>query len=154
MVPILAATARVPLMPGLALAVGVIVVALILGIRNETERLRRSGDLSEADARHFRRQDSRRRRVGILLALTGGLMITGLLMRPRTADLARLWGVIWLAVGVVVILTTILAVIDWFAIQAYANRGRRRLVRERLEAIQAERQRLRGDEPPDRITRA
>jgi drug/metabolite transporter (DMT)-like permease len=127
-----------------------VLVAGYFGQRAWTEHRDRDPELPDADREYHERQ-VRRRLLGSTVMLAIALAMTlGLAINPRTGHAeARVWGLAWLAVFLLVCVLLVLAGLDWASIRVYALRHRRALVQERLEALLDERRRLaKGGEYP------
>jgi cation transport ATPase len=126
----------------LALAIGVTVVAGVLALRQRHERRHREAELSEADARHFARQDLRRALVGVVMVLLALCVAVGSRIEPKLAGRTNAWFLaIWLAVFLQLFVLLWLALLDWIATWLYARRHRRALARERLQFLREEQRR-------------
>jgi hypothetical protein len=128
---------------GYTLVATLVSLALGFGVWQWLERHRRAPDLPDADRHHFARQDARRLSGSMLMLAIAFGMALGLGLNPRAgrAD-ARLFGIVWLSVFVLLCVLLALAMFDWIATRRYASRHRRALLRERVNALQSERQRL------------
>ncbi len=128
----------------LALGGAVWLIAGLLAWWQARDRARREGeDLSEADALHFDRQDARRSRVTILMALLGLGLIVGTRLEPRVAGKANpLFLATWLAVFAGVVLLLMFALHDWAATRVYALRHRDAIHRQRMALLEAELKRI------------
>ncbi|RUL84333.1 hypothetical protein [Tautonia sociabilis] len=121
------------------LALFVIGVAFLLTWRQRVETSRRRELDDEADRRFFARQDRRRYRGVVLLALLGlGIGVGGNIdiragRGERMAFIAT-WLVVLLLLGQVMLL----AVLDLWATRRYADRQRRRLADDRRRALERE----------------
>jgi hypothetical protein len=145
----------------LMLSIAIATVAVLLGWRQWWEHRERAGSLSDADRRHFLRQDLRRT-IGVLLM---GILALGIYLGsripPRISDfpldadfrealraVAGAWVVtwvngqanprfvaIWLVMFVVLGILLALALFDWRATRRYARRQRQALAGERLEIL-------------------
>jgi hypothetical protein len=134
---------------GFLLAAILVVLAGIFGYRQWADRARRGREMSDEDHVHYARQDSRRFAGSVLMVLTALAMAFGLAINPRASlDHARLWILVWFGVLGMVCVMVMLAFLDWIAIQSFAVRHRRALAQERLDALEAERERLVGRRPP------
>jgi hypothetical protein len=123
----------------LVLSAAVVLIAGFLGVRQFFDRRSREPDLSEADARHFVRQDVRRALgVGVMLLLAVGLVI-GSRLEPRIAGRTNPRFVqVWLGVFFLIFVLLILAMLDWIATRVYARRHRREIFDERIEILRDE----------------
>lgn len=120
----------------LALAAGLGLIALFLGLRQWYERRARESGLSDLDASHFSRQDVRRRLGVGVLATIALLVLVGSVISPRSGGQVNLlFVVLWLVVMALVVLLLILALADWSATRAYERRHRRQLFRQSLDEI-------------------
>src|SRR5262249_48243678 len=122
-----------------ALAAGLCLIALFLGLREWYERSARETRLSEADHAHFSRQDSRRR-LGISVLLAIALCVLfGSRIGARVEGLSEvLFLLLWVGVLALILLLLVLALLDWSATRAYGRRRRREMLRESLDAIHSE----------------
>ena len=128
-----------PRSASIALAIGLCLISLFLGLRQWYERKAREPDLSEADRRHFWRQDTRRNLGVAVLFGIAILVVVGTNMWPMAQGGANVLFVqIWVAVLVLVVVLLTLALADWSATRAYARRHRREILREAREAIRRE----------------
>jgi hypothetical protein len=126
----------------LALAVGVTVVAGALALRQRYERRHREPELSDADARHYARQDLRRAVVGLVMVLLALGVAVGSRIEPKLAGRTNPWFLaIWLAVFVLLLVLLWLALLDWIATWLYARRHRRAIARERLQFLRDQQRR-------------
>ncbi len=124
------------------LAVGILTVAGVLAWRQIRDQRRRAleAPLSEADVRHFARQDFRRFVVGAVMVLLALGVAVGTRLAPRLAGRANVWFLaVWLGVFLLILVLLWLALLDWLATWVYARRTRRELAREHRELLQAER---------------
>jgi hypothetical protein len=121
---------------GLAIGLGVVALAGFFAWRQWVETRTRDNELSVDDARYFKHKDIRRSLGTSVLGLIGIGMIVGSLINPKIQKMPFLW--VWLIVGVLVLLSILLALVDWFANFAYAARHRRLLIEERLKLIENE----------------
>lgn len=130
----------------LALALAVASVAVGLGLRLGWERRNRDPDLSEADRRHFLRQDIRRA-VGVALL---SLLALGVYVGSRVPELIPVEGprrsgpavrpnllflAVWLGIFASLVGAVVVALIDWSATREYARRHRREMDRRRAEFV-------------------
>ncbi len=132
---------------GLAIASGVLALAIILAWRQWVERRDRDPELSDIDHAYFARKDARRFwGTGLLVFVAAG-MFRGLTMNWR-ANLAASQQFVWIWAGVLVLLCVlvVMAMIDWQANLAYARRHRREILEAR-RALIAEESRLRQTSP-------
>jgi uncharacterized membrane protein len=115
----------------LILALGLLGLAGLFVVLRWAERQARPADLTDLDARHFARKDTRRLAVAAILALIAVGLIAGTRINYR-ADRAtgRLFGIIWLTVGLLVLILLVLAFADWLANAQFARRQRRALIEE------------------------
>lgn len=132
----------------LALAIGVAVVAALLALRQRHERREREPDLDQDDARHFARQDSRRRVVVVVMLLLAMGVAVGARIEPKLAGRANPWFVAtWFVVFALVFVLLWLALLDWVATWRYGLRHRRAIARERQRFLsdEARRRAYRGN---------
>jgi hypothetical protein len=120
----------------LALAVGLGLIALFLGLRQWYERRARELELSAEDLVHYSRQDVRRRLGVGVLSVIAVLVLAGSRTSPRVEAKPNLvFLVLWLVVLALIVLLLILALADWSATRSYARRHRRQILRESFDAI-------------------
>ncbi|HWE39094.1 MAG TPA: hypothetical protein VG406_21275 [Isosphaeraceae bacterium] len=137
--------------PGRLLAAAVLAVALALMAWQWFERLRRPASRSQADARHFARQDFRRLLGAGVMALIALTVWQGAEINPRAGrHEARLWASSWLLVAALVLFLLALALVDLLSIRLYARRHRRDLAAQHRAALAAERRRLFDPDSDDR----
>jgi len=122
-----------------AMAAGLCLIAIFLGLRQWYERKARDPDLSEADQIHFSRQDVRRGLgVGLMLAIAL-LVFVGARVEARDQGKANLvFFQLWVAVLALIGVLLTLALADWASTRTYARRQRKQLLRESLDAIRRE----------------
>jgi hypothetical protein len=120
----------------LALAAGVTLVAMFLGLRQWYERNTRETDLSEADCSHFTRQDWRRGLgVGVMFVLAL-ILLVGSYLEPKVRGKANvLFLEVWIIVLVLLVVLLLLATLDWVATRLYASRHRDALLREQTHSL-------------------
>jgi hypothetical protein len=122
------------------LVIGVTVVAVVLALRQWYERRHREIGLSEADARHFARQDFRRALVGVVMILLAlGVAIGSRLAHERAGRPNPWFLTTWLAVFGLIFVLVWLALLDWIATWLYGRRHRRAIARARIEFLRDER---------------
>ena len=123
----------------IAMAAGLFLIAVFLGLRQWYERKAREPGLSEADRSHFFRQDVRRGLgVGVLLVIAL-LVLVGSRVEARVQGKANLVFLqLWVAVLALILVLLTLALADWAATRTYARRHRKQLLRESLDAIRQE----------------
>ena len=101
--------------------------AAVLALRQRYERRHREPGLSEADARHFARQDFRRALVGVVMVLLAWASRPARGSSTRSRGRANPWFLaVWLAVFTLIFILLWLALLDWIATWLYARRHRRR----------------------------
>lgn len=143
----------------LALALAVVAIAALLGLRVWWERRTRDPGLSEPDRRHFRNQDLRRGfGVALLTFLALGVYVgsrlpavLNVMVPPRPGPERHanpLFLALWLAVSAAVIAALVLALVDWSATQNYARRHRREIDRQRAEVLREAIRQARVDDEP------
>jgi hypothetical protein len=109
----------------------------ILALRQRYERGHRASDLSDADARHFARQDFRRAIAGSVMGLLALGIAVGAHVGHKVAGKANPWFVeVWLIVFGLIFVLLWLAWADWLATWHYARRHRRAMARERFQLVQ------------------
>ncbi len=124
-------------------AVSVVAVALLLTWRQLSDRAHRSDSISTADARYYCRQDRRRFKGSLALALIGLGIGFGsridihLDNRSRQAFL-----LVWLLVLLLILYVLLLATLDLLSTRHFATRKRRALAEERQLVLQQELNRL------------
>lgn len=131
----------------LALSIGIVAVAIVLLIWLWYERRERDTELSEHDARHFKRQDFRRALVALILLVLAFEVFVGSPMEPKVGGRKNYaFFVIWLSAFALIFGLLLLAMLDWLATRLYARRHLQQLARERLEIFREEQ---RKDTPHD-----
>ena len=131
----------------LALSIGIVAVAIVLLIWLWYERRERDPDLSEDDAKHFKRQDFRRGLVALILLILAFEIFVGSPMEPKVGGRKNYtFLLIWLSAFALVLGLLLLAMLDWLGTRLYARRHLQQLARERLEIL---RQEQRQHAPPD-----
>jgi hypothetical protein len=124
------------------LVFGVTAIALVLAVRQWYERRHREGGLSEADARHFARQDFRRSVVAVVMALLAACVAVGSALRHKVGGRPNpQFLAIWLAVIALIFVLVWLAMLDWIATWLYGRRHRRAIDRARIEYLRSQRRR-------------
>jgi hypothetical protein len=132
---------------GLALSVGVALIALALIAWQFLDQRGRGESLSEEDRAHFTRQDVRRWVVSFVMLLLAAAIFAGSRMDAKVEGRPNLWFVgTWGGVFLLVILLLVFALVDWLATQSFARRHRGAIVREGLEILRDE-MRLRARKP-------
>ena len=122
-----------------ALALGVIAVAFLLTWRQRADSGAPRIIGGELDRKHFERQDRRRFRGSVILAIIGlGIGVGGRIdirvgPTERVAFLA-VWGVVFL----LLLQLLAMAFVDLWTTRRYAKRQRRMLAEERRKALEAE----------------
>lgn len=135
-----------PVFIGLAIAGGVLTLAVAFLLLQLRERRHRSRALSPEDQAYFRARDARRLGGSVVMILIAAGMAAGLVLDPRRDPATRdAWVVTWAVVLLLVILLLLLAVWDGIALSRYASRHRRLLDRERRSVIDALREHQRPD---------
>lgn len=136
----------------LGLALGILLIAAFLGLRQWYERRARDLDLSVADRAHFMRQDARRGLgVAVLLAIAALAAATARLAPKVGGKGNPAFAELWLIILALIIVLLTLALIDWLATRAYARRHRQEMIRESFRGIRQEERNLTpGD---DELTR-
>jgi hypothetical protein len=134
---------RAGLVPGLVLALGVALLALLFAARQLRDRARRDDGpaLDPFDRAYFRAQDRRRLSSSGLMLLMAAAMVAGLAINPRADRVAaQRFVALWAGVlgGVLVLL--VLAMIDWWALRVFAHRHREALVEEARQLAEARRE--------------
>jgi len=120
----------------LAMAVGLGLIALFLGLRQWYERRARPESTSPEDRAFFANQDLRRNLgVGTMVAIAL-LIAAGPYVPPRVGGRVNLLFVIlWMTVLALILVLLILALLDLAATRSYAMRQRREMIRESIDAI-------------------
>lgn len=132
------------------LAVVVLLVAFGLTWRQRSERARRPPDVSESDRRYHRRQDRRRFRGAVVLALIGlGIGVGGRINVRAGKDDRLAFLLIWGAVFLLLLQLLATAFLDLWSTRRYAERKRRDLASERRRTLEAEIERRRTDRSED-----
>jgi hypothetical protein len=123
----------------LALAAGLCMISLFLGLRQWYERRAREPDLSHADQLYYSRQDVRRNLGVAVLFGIALLVLVGSRVAPQVQGGGNLLFLqIWIAVMALIVILLILALADWTATRGYARRHRQELIRQSIEAIRRE----------------
>jgi hypothetical protein len=120
----------------LVLSSSVVLIAVLLGWKEWSDRRGRNSDLSPEDARHFGHQDTRRALgIAVLGLLAVGLFV-GSRVPPKLGNKTnpQFLG-IWLGVFLLILFLLGLAMIDWLAIRVFARRHRNQILRERIELL-------------------
>ena len=120
----------------LAMAVGLCLIALFLGLRQWFEWRARPESISPEDRAYFANQDIRRNLgVGTMLAIA--LLIgAGPYVPPRVGGRVNLLFVIlWMTVLALILVLLGFALLDLAATRSYAMRQRREMIRESIDAI-------------------
>lgn len=114
-------------------------VAAALGAWQWVEHRRRSPDIPAWDRRHFRSQNLRRCTGSLLMLLLAIGLALGNALEPNVGKKVNpTFLQVWIVVGVLLITLLGLALSDWLANRAYAQRVRRELERERIALMQTE----------------
>jgi hypothetical protein len=118
------------------------VTAAVLALRQRYERRHRDPKLSDADGRHFARQDFRRAVVGVVMVLLAVGIAIGSRLEHKRAGQANPWFLaVWLTVFTLILVLLWLALLDWIATWIYARRHRRQIARERIQFLRDQRRR-------------
>jgi UDP-N-acetylmuramyl pentapeptide phosphotransferase/UDP-N-acetylglucosamine-1-phosphate transferase len=121
----------------LGLALGIVLIALFLGLRQWYERRARDRDLSGADRSHFARQDVRRNLgVAVLLAIAAVVVATTRLAPEVEGKSNPAFAELWLIVLALIVVILWLALLDWLATRAYARRHRLEMIHESFRKVQ------------------
>lgn len=136
------------------LAIVVVGIAFLLTWRQRVESQRPRNLTDPLDDRYFRRQDRRRYRGAVLLALLGlGIGVGGNIDIWAGKSERVTFVVIWLAVLLLVFQILALAFLDLWSTRRFADRQRRRLAEERRKTLEREiesvRETLRRSRPPE-----
>lgn len=127
----------------LALSIGIVLVALALLAWLWYERRARDPELSEFDARHFKRQDFRRGLVALILLVLAFEIFVGSPMEAKVGGKKNYtFLLIWLSAFALILGLLLLAMFDWLATRLYARRHLQELARERLELLREEQRQL------------
>jgi hypothetical protein len=119
----------------LASVVGLI--AAILALRQRYERGHRDANLSDADTRHFARQDFRRAIAAGVMGLLALGIVVGEHISHKVAGKANPWFLaVWLTIFGLILVLLWLALVDWLATWHYARRHHRAMARERFQLLQ------------------
>ncbi|CAN5883019.1 hypothetical protein BH23PLA1_BH23PLA1_17570 [soil metagenome] len=125
-----------------AVAVSVVGVALLLTWRQWSDRSHRP-ESSSVDARYYQRQDRRRFKGALALALIGLGIGFGSRIDFRLDNRSRsAFLLVWLVVFLLILYLLLLSALDLLATRNYANRNRRALAEERKLALERELARL------------
>jgi hypothetical protein len=123
---------------GSALSLGVVVVALGLGLWQWVDH-RRPATVSPTDERHFHNQDLRRWTVFGLMLTLSALMFVGIHLPAQVQKRPNLHFIqTWVAVLGVIVGLLGLAFLDWAATRRYARRKRQEIAREGMAIIRDE----------------
>jgi heme exporter protein D len=135
---------------GHMLALGIVMIALFLGLRQWYEWKARGPELSEKDRSFFRHQDARRLAGLILLGMLAVEIWAGSRIPYRNANRPNpAFVLIWLMVGIELIILLLLAMVDLLQTKNYARRQRRSMILERLRMLRdARHQGGVGQSPP------
>jgi hypothetical protein len=119
-----------------ALAIGVFSIAVGLLFWLRFERSRRGLDLSDADQKHFSRQDVRRNAgIAILLLVAQGIAVSPQIDRQVGGRPGVLFLLMWLLIFLLIFALLALAFVDMLATRKYANRHRDAILRERSDLL-------------------
>jgi hypothetical protein len=119
-----------------ALAIGVTLIAMFLGLRQWYERKARATDLSEADRAHFTRQDWRRGLGVGIMCILALILPLGSRLEPKVRGKANvLFLAVWMIVLVLLVALLLLAMLDWVATRLYASRQRKSMFREHTDSL-------------------
>ena len=128
------------------LAVVVLLVAFGLTWRQRSDRARRPPEATESDRQYHRRQDRRRFRGAVVLALIGlGIGVGGRINVRAGRDDRLAFLLIWGAVFLLLLQLLATAFLDLWSTRRYAERKRRDLAAERRRTLEAEIERRRAD---------
>ena len=117
----------------------VLLVAVLLGWREWSDRRGRAVELSPADDRHFGHQDTRRTLgIVVMVVLAVGLVVGSRVPSKVGNQTNPQFLGIWLAVFLLILLLLSLAMIDWIALRIFARRHRNEILRERIEILKEE----------------
>ena len=138
----------------LAMAAGVGLITLFLGLRLWYERKGRLSTNSEGEREFFRFQDFRRGLgIGIMSAIALATAYGGQISHRVDGKANLAFVVVWFSVIVLVVVLLVLAMIDWVATFRFARRARRRMLRERVhllrETLSKSVKPSTGDDPPN-----
>ncbi len=137
-----------PMVWGLALAAGLIVLATVSVLRPWWGQRDRADDLDPADAAFFRDQDRRRLWAGLVMFVIAAGMVLGLFVDPRADRVqAEAFVSVWVVVLILLCGLVGLALRDGWATRTFAQRHRRALIAEARALAEAER-RLREAQTP------
>jgi hypothetical protein len=119
------------------LALVVIGIAFLLTWRQRVESRRHPEPHDDADRRYFARQDRRRYRGVIFLALLGlGIGVGGNIDIRAGQSERYTFVAVWGAVLLLLLQVLLLAFVDLWSTRRYADRQRRRLAEERRQTLE------------------
>jgi len=137
----------------LGLALGIVLIAMFLGLRQWYERRARDPELSRADHVHFARQDARRNLgVVVLFAIAAIVVLTTRLAPTIQGKANPAFAELWLIVMALIVVLLGLALMDWLATRVYAHRHRQEMIQESFRTTRDRDRRPgteNGDQPPD-----
>jgi hypothetical protein len=120
----------------LGLALGIVLIAMFLGLRQWYERRARDNDLSAADHAHFAWQDARRYfGVAVLMAIAAIVAVTTRLAPNVEGKANPAFAELWLIVLALIVVLLGLALLDWLATRVYFRRHRREMIRESFRGV-------------------
>ncbi|MGO9598467.1 MAG: hypothetical protein ACLP7Q_10810 [Isosphaeraceae bacterium] len=123
----------------LAMATGLCLIALFLGLRQWYEQRARPERISPEDRAYFANQDIRRNLGVGTMAAIALLIGAGSYVQPRVGGRVNLLFVIlWMTVLALILVLLIFALLDLAATRSYAMRQRREMIRESIDAIHQE----------------
>jgi hypothetical protein len=135
-----------------ALAAGLCMIALFLGLRQWYEWKAREPDLSKADQVYYSRQDIRRGLGVAVMVIIAALVLLGSRLEPKVQGKFNLLFLqLWVGVLALIIVLLSLALADWTATHSFARRHRREILRESIEAIRREAREVADDELQDEL---
>jgi len=132
------------------LAVGVLIVAGLLTWKQHLDRQRRPPSDDPLDARYYARQDRRRYRGAVILALVAlGVGIGSRIDIRADRESRILFLIVWMAVFLLLIQLLLMAFLDLWSTRRFARRKRRQIAEERRKELKRAEDRANADHAHD-----